>query len=53
VDGLIRPDPLGELTALPQTPKLDKGGGRGVGNRRRGTGEGKRGWEDPPMSEVR
>ena len=52
--------PLGELTALPQTPQLDlrgptsKGGGEdGKGGERRegegrGEGEGRQGMDDPP-----
>jgi len=57
----LRPDPLGELTALPQTPSRIKGvrkrEGRGVGKRKGdqvkgGKGEKQRGGPHP-MSEVR
>jgi hypothetical protein len=44
----LRPDPLGELTALPQTPADSRGPLRGRG----GTRDGEKGWKgsntDPP-----
>jgi len=45
----LRPDPLVELTVLPQTPCWIKGEGKERGKREREEMKKSEEWEDPPM----